>query len=75
MTINDEELLFIPFEQPVSLSVPSSGYVNLLLDNNQPGFIELVVKKCDQSEPTIAYAFSPTNFMEKNYDYESTGSS
>lgn len=47
----------------------------MLIKNSEEGFIELVIKKCDESYPKIAYSLSPQDFMKQIYDYESLGDS
>ena len=57
------------------LQVDKDGSANLLVKNNEEGFIELVIKKCDDSNPTFAYSLSPSDFLNQIYDYESMAES
>jgi hypothetical protein len=45
-------------------------YINVLADVNIPGFIDLEIKKCDQSTPSLAYTFDYDGFMKGEYLYE-----
>ncbi len=45
-------------------------YINVLADVNIPGFIDLEIKKCGQSTPSLAYTFDYDGFMKGEYLYE-----
>lgn len=75
MTINDEEIILLPLYHNLPLQVDKEGRVNLLVKNNEEGFIELLIKKCDDSNPTLAYSLDSSNFLNEIYDYESVGES
>lgn len=42
----------------------------MLADVNNPGFIDLLIKKCDQSVPSVRYTFDYEGFMKDEYLYE-----
>lgn len=69
VAIHDEEIIFLPLGYSLPLGIEPDGAVNLLVDNNEEGFIELIIKKCDESYPKIAYSLSPQDFMKQIYDY------
>lgn len=42
----------------------------MLADVNNPGFIDLFLKKCDQSLPSVRYTFDYEGFMKGEFLYE-----
>jgi hypothetical protein len=45
--------------------------INILVDVNIPGFLELEIKKCDKSEPTFGYTFDYDSFIKNEFMYVS----
>jgi hypothetical protein len=33
----------------------------------QPGFIEVIIRKCDESDPTFSYAYNYESFIKKEF--------
>ncbi len=57
MGINHQEVIFLPFNHEYPFQLHKNEYLNVLSDVNNPGFIDMYVKKCDQSVPILKYTF------------------
>lgn len=64
MGINHQEVLFLPFNHEYPFQLHKNEYLNILADVNIPGFIELHIKKCDQSSPSFSYTFDYDSFVK-----------
>ena len=69
MGINHQEVIFLPFNHEYPFQLHKEEYLNILSDVNIPGFIELQVKKCDQSSPMLGYTFDYESFMKGEFLY------
>jgi hypothetical protein len=69
MGINHQEVIFLPFNHEFPLQLHPLEYLNILIDVNIPGFIELKVRKCDQSVPSLRYTFNYDGFIKGDYMY------
>lgn len=41
------------------------------MEISNPGYIEIVTRKCDESNPTFSYTFDYSSFQKDEYTYES----
>lgn len=53
--INHQEIMFLPFDHEYPFSLHNGEDLNFLVENSQAGFIEVTIRKCDQSKPTFSY--------------------
>ena len=60
----------MPFDHEYPFVLHPNEYLNILTDVNIPGFIDLEVRKCDQSTPTLGYTFDYDSFIKGEYMYE-----
>ena len=56
--INHQEVILLPLDQKLPVKVHKEEGANFLVDNDQSGYIELTVSRCDDSTPSMAYSFS-----------------
>ena len=61
--------MFLPFNHEYPLQLHKGEYLNILADVNIPGYIELHIKKCDQSSPAFGYTFDYSDFLSNKYMY------
>ena len=58
LTINHEEIIFLPLDHKLPVKVHKDSAVNFLVDNSEEGYIEVSISRCDDSNPSMAYAFT-----------------
>jgi hypothetical protein len=70
MGVNHQEVVFLPFNHDYPFILHQKEYLNVLTDVNIPGFIDLELRKCDQTTPTLSYTFDYDGFIKGEYLYE-----
>lgn len=62
--------MFLPFDHEYPFSLHNGEDLNFLVENSQAGFIEVTIRKCDQSKPTFSYVQHYDNFVKGEFDNE-----
>jgi hypothetical protein len=71
MGINHQEVILLPFDHEFPFQLHKGEQLNILVDVNIPGFLEMSIKKCDRSEPNFAYSFDYNGFIKEEFMYNS----
>lgn len=55
--------MILPFDKEYPFVLHSGEHVNFLVELSNPGYISMVVRKCDESSPTFAYTYDYDGFQ------------
>ena len=59
-----QELVILPFDQEFPFELHKNETINLISDVNNPGYLLVTVRKCDQSSPEFGYTFDYDSFQK-----------
>lgn len=62
--INHQEVILLPFDHDFSFPLHKKQDINLLVDVNNPGYVKLTIRKCDESNPEFGYTFDYDGFSK-----------
>jgi hypothetical protein len=62
--INHQEVIYLPFNHDFPFSLHKSESINLLVDVNNPGYLKITIRKCDESNPKFGYTFDYDSFQK-----------
>jgi hypothetical protein len=65
-------VILLPFSHEFPFQLHVKEEINILVDVNIPGYLELSIKKCDKSEPAFGYTFDYDSFIKNEFMYSST---
>jgi hypothetical protein len=69
--INHQEVVLLPFNHEFPFPLHKKETINFLIDVNNPGYLKLSIKKCDESEPEFSYTFDYDGFQKGEFTYSS----
>ena len=64
-----QELVILPFDQEFPFELHKNETINLISDVNNPGYLLVTVRKCDQSSPEFGYTFDYDSFQKSQFEY------
>jgi hypothetical protein len=59
----------LPFDHDYPFQLHKKEELNILVDVNIQGFLDLNIKKCDRSEPHFGYTFDYDSFIKGEFMY------
>lgn len=60
----------LPFNYEFSFQLEEGESINLLADVINQGYLNIKIKKCDESSPTFSYTFDEKSFQKLEFNYE-----
>ena len=69
MGINHQEIMILPFDKEYPFVLHQNENINFLVEISNPGYISIVVRKCDESSPTFSYTYDYDGFQSGDYTY------
>lgn len=67
-----QELVILPFDQEFPFELHKGETINLMTDVNNPGYLLITIRKCDQSSPEFGYTFNYDSFQKSQFQYTTT---
>ena len=64
--------MLLPYNHEFPFVLHPKEENNFLIEVNNPGYLTITLRKCDESEPTFGYTFDYESFQNKEYTYEAT---
>lgn len=68
--INHQEIMILPFDKEFPFALHQAETINFLVELSNPGYIEMTVRKCDESDPTFSYTYDYDGFQDGEFTYE-----
>lgn len=72
LVVNHQELILLPFDQEFPFILHPKEDLNLLVDVNNPGYLMITIRKCDESAPELGYTFNYDAFQKSEFEYTTT---
>jgi|JI61114C2RNA_FD_contig_31_3971646_length_449_multi_1_in_0_out_0_1 hypothetical protein len=61
--------MILPYDVEFPFILHSQEKVHFLVEIKNPGYIEIVVRKCDESNPSFSYTFDYDSFQKEDFVY------
>ena len=68
MIVNHQELIILPLDVEFPFSMSKGETINLLADVNNPGYLLLTIRKCDETSPDFGYTFDYDSFQSSTFE-------
>lgn len=68
--INHQEIMILPFENEYPFVLHSNQSIHFLVELSNNGYIQIVTRKCDESNPTFSYTFDYDAFQKEQFSYQ-----
>lgn len=62
--INHQEIMILPFDLEFPFILHRSERTSFIVELSNPGYLEIVIRKCDESNPVFSYTFDYDSFQK-----------
>ncbi len=62
--------MLLPFNHDYPFTLHGNEELNFLVEVGQVGFIEILIRKCDDSSPILSYNQDYESFVKRDYENE-----
>lgn len=62
--------MILPFDVEFPFILHADQKISFLVELSNPGYIEIITRKCDESNPIFSYTFDYDSFQKDEFTYE-----